>query len=89
MYARGSEVETTKHFLLRCHLFSPQRLKLFENFEKVDSSFLNLNFKHKVSFIIWFSINNFQKLQLGSFEIVINHITETGPFDRHLICPNH
>ena len=37
-----SEVETTEHFLLRCHLYSPHRLELFENLEKVDSSFLNL-----------------------------------------------
>ena len=35
----GSEVETTEPFLLRCHLYSPQRLELFENLEKVDSSF--------------------------------------------------
>ena len=30
MCACGSEVETTEHFLLRCHLYSPQRLELFE-----------------------------------------------------------
>ena len=44
----GSEVETTEHFLLRCHLYSPQRLELFENLKKVDSSFLNLKVKEKV-----------------------------------------
>ena len=64
MCACGSEVETTEHFLLHCHLYSPQRLELFENLEKVDSKFLNLNAKDKVSFfIMWFSISNFQKLQ--------------------------
>ena len=42
MCACGSEVETTEHFLLRCHIYSPQRLELFENLEKVDASFLNL-----------------------------------------------
>ena len=35
-------------FLLRCHLYSPKRRELFENLEKVDSSFLNLNVKDKV-----------------------------------------
>ena len=50
--ACGSEVETTEHFLLRCHLYSPQRLELFENLEKVDSSFLNLKVKEKVSFLL-------------------------------------
>ena len=33
----GSEVETTEHFFLRYHLYSPQRLELFENLERVDS----------------------------------------------------
>ena len=47
MCACGSEVETTEHFPLRCHLYSPQRLELFENLEKVDSSFLNLKVKKK------------------------------------------
>ena len=50
MCACGSEVENTEHFLLRFHLYSPQRLELFENLEKVHSSFLNLNVKDKVSF---------------------------------------
>ena len=31
MCACGSEVETTDHFLWCCHLYSPQRLELFEN----------------------------------------------------------
>ena len=51
MCACGSEVETTEQFLLRCHLYFPQRLELFENLEKVDSSFLNLNVKDRVSFL--------------------------------------
>ena len=32
--AWGSEVETNEHFLLYCHLYSPQRLELFENLKK-------------------------------------------------------
>ena len=39
----GSEVKTTEHFLLPCHLYSPQEPELFQSLEKVDSSFLNLN----------------------------------------------
>ena len=53
MCACGSEAETTEHFLLHCHLYSPQRLELIENLEKVDSSFLNLNVKDKVSFLLY------------------------------------
>ena len=48
MDACGSEVETNEHLLLRCRLYSPQRLEPFENLEKVDSSFLNSNVKGKV-----------------------------------------
>ena len=51
MCACESEVETIEHFLLRCHLYSSQRLELFENLEKVDSSFLNSKVKEKVSFL--------------------------------------
>ena len=42
----GSEIKTTE-------LYSPQRLELFENLEKVDSSFLNINVKDKVSFLLY------------------------------------
>ena len=55
--ACGGEGETTEHFLLRCHLYSPQRLELFENLEKVDSSFLNLKVKEKVSFFYYMAPN--------------------------------
>ena len=53
MCACGSEVETTKHFLLRCHLCSPQKLELFEDLGKVDSRFLNLNVKDQISFLLY------------------------------------
>ena len=42
MCAGGSEVENTEHFLSHCHLYSSQRLQLFENLEKVDLSFFKL-----------------------------------------------
>ena len=45
-----SEVETTEHFLLHCHLYFPQRLELSENLEKIDSSFLNSNVKDKYGY---------------------------------------
>ena len=48
MCACGSEIETTKHFLFRCHLCFPQRPELFENLKKIGSSFLNLNVKDKI-----------------------------------------
>ena len=84
MCACGSEVETTEHFLLRCHLYSPQRLELFENLEKVDASFLNLNVKDKVNFLLYGSQSAISKI----LKFVINYIKETGRFDRPLFCPN-
>ena len=84
MCSCGSEVETTEHFLLRCHLYSPQRLELFENLEKVDASFLNLNVKDKVNFLLYGSQSAISKI----LKFVINYIKETGRFDRPLFCPN-
>ena len=43
MCACRTEVETTEHFLLRCHFYSLLRLELFENFEKINPNFINLN----------------------------------------------
>ena len=84
-----SEVETTEHFLLRCHLYSPQRLELSENLEKVDSSFLNLNVKDKVSFLLYGSQSATSKSPNHEIlKFVINYIKETGRFDRLLFCPN-
>ena len=82
MCACGSEVETTENFHLRCHRYSPQRLELFENLEKVDSSFLNLNIKDKVSFLLYSSQSATSKSSNREIlKFVINYIKETGHFD--------
>ena len=47
MCACRTEVETTEHFLLRCHFYSTLRIELFENLEKIDPNFLNLNEKEQ------------------------------------------
>ena len=87
MCACGSEVETTEHFLLRCHLYFSQRLEPFENLEKVDSSFLNLNVKDKVNFLLYGSQSATSKsFNHEILKFVINYIKETGRFDRPLFC---
>ena len=48
--AFSSRIETTEHFLLGRHLYFSHRTELFENLDKVDSSFLNLNVKIKSVF---------------------------------------
>ena len=37
----NTETETTSHYLLRCHLFSEQRTKLFENLKNLDNILLS------------------------------------------------
>ena len=82
MSACGSEVENTEHFLLRCHLYFPQRLGLFQNHEKNDSSFLNLNVKDKFSFLLYGSQTATSKsFNHDVLKIVINYTKDTGRFD--------
>ena len=89
MCACGSPVETIEHFLLRCHLYSPQRLELFENLGKVDSSFLNLNVKDKVSFLLCGSQSTTSKSSNHEIlKFVINYIKETGRLYRPLFLHN-
>ena len=89
MFACGSEVETTEDFLFRCHLYSPQRLELFENFEKVDSRFLNLRVKEKVSFLLHGSQSASSKSSNHKIlKFVMKYIKETTRFDAPLFCPN-
>ena len=40
---RGTEVETTTHYLLPCRLFSDERLILINNIRNIDNNILNLN----------------------------------------------
>ena len=89
MCACGSEVETTEHFLLRCHLYSPQRLELSENLERVDSSFLNLKLKENVSFLLYGSQSATSKNSYNEIpKFVMKYIKETARFDTPLFCPN-
>ena len=61
MSSCGTEVETTEHFLLRCHFCSTQRSKLFDKLEKVGPIFLNLNAKDKVLVLLYRSKTNNSK----------------------------
>ena len=49
MHACRTLVETTEHFLLRCHFHSALKLELFENLDKTDLNFFNLNEKDQVN----------------------------------------
>ena len=48
----GAEVDTTEHFLLPCHYFFTQRIKLFANLYNLHSSFSKLNTKDKTAYLL-------------------------------------
>ena len=77
MCACLTEVETTEHFFLRCHLYNTQRLELFEN---------NLNEKDQVTTLLYGSQTNDSKCANQEIlKFVITYIEVTTRFDRPLI----
>ena len=86
MCACGTEIETIEHFFLSCHLYSTQRLELFETLRKVDSNFLNLNEKDQVNTLLYGSQTNDSKcVNQEILKFVITYIKATTRFDRSLI----
>ena len=86
MCACGTEVETTEHFLLRCHFYSTQRLELFENLEKVDQGFFNLSSKNQVVTLLYGSqTNNSKSVNQEILKNVISYLKATTRFDKPLI----
>ena len=84
--ACGTEIKTTEHFFLRCHLYSTQRSELFESLRKVDSNFLSLNEKDKVNTLLYGSQTNDSKwINQEILKFVITYIKATTRFDRSLI----
>ena len=87
--ACGNEIETTEHYLLRCHSYSAQRLELFKNLEKLDPCFLELNSENQVMFLLYGSqINNSESLNHDILKNVIIYIKATARFDKSLINVN-
>ena len=53
----NSEVETTSHYLLRCHLFSNDRLRLLDNINQLDDTILTLSDKEITQILLYGSPN--------------------------------
>ena len=86
MCACGTKIERTEHFFMPCHLYSIQRLELFESLRKVDSNFLNLNEKDQVNALLYGSQTNYSKCANQEIlKFVITYIKVTTRFDRSLI----
>ena len=82
----GTELETTEHFFLRCSFYSTQRLEIFENLERVDSIFFNLNEKHQVNSLLSGSQTNDSKCaNQNILKFVITYIKPITRSDRSLI----
>ena len=82
----GAEIETREHLVLRCDLYSTQRLELFERLRKVDSNFLNLNEKYQVNTLLYGSQTNDSKCANQEIlKFVMTYIKATTRFDRLLI----
>ena len=69
----GIEVESTEHFLLRCQLFTTQRLELLENA------------KDQVLVLLYGSnTNNSSNINQEIIKTVITYLKATGRFDKSL-----
>ena len=84
----GTDVETTEHFLLRCHCFSTQRSELFDYLYRLDPSFSKLNTKEKVAYLLYGSRNNSSCLNKEFIKLVIKFFKSTGRFNEPLIFFN-
>ena len=86
MCAWGADVETTEHFLLRCHFYSTQRLELFDNLARAKPDFKKLSDKDQVSFMLYGSkTNTSENFNQNIIKIIIKYLKETGRFENSLL----
>ena len=80
------EMESNEHFLVRCHFYSSQRLKLFDKLNKINSSFFKLSAKDQVSILLYgYSLEKPISLSGDIIKLVIDVHIESGRFDQPLI----
>ena len=82
----NAELEDTEHFLLRCHLYSIQRFKLFNNINKLDPSFTQLDTTNILLYV--YRTNKFDASNQDIIKFVINFLKKTCCFDKPLISLN-
>ena len=86
MWACGDNVETTEHFLLRCHFYSTQRFELFYNLERANLDLKNLSGKDQVSFMLYGSkTNTSENFNQNIIKIIIKYYKKTYRFDNSLL----
>ena len=85
MCAFNPKIGSTEHFLLWCHINSSRRLKLFDNLNKINHSFIKLSTKDQVNILYGYSSNNSICLSQDIIKLPINFRTKAGRFNRPLI----
>ena len=79
----NAEIEDTKYFLMRCHFYSIQRLELFNNINKVDPSFTQLDIKEQVNILLFgYPPNKSNALNQDIIKFIINFVRKSGCFDK-------
>ena len=81
----GTDVQTTEHFLLRCHCFSTQRSQLFDYLYRLDPPFSKLNTKDKIAYLLYVSRCNSSDLNKEVIKLVIKFLKSTCRLNEPLI----
>ena len=82
----NAEIEDTEHFLLHCHFYSIQRFELFNNINKVDPSFTQLDAKEQVNILLYsYPPIKSNALNQDIIKFVINFLKRSGRFDKPII----
>ena len=85
----NAEIEDTEHFHLRCHFYSIQRFELFNNINKVDPSFTQLDTKEQVNILLYrYPPSKSNPLNQDIIKFVINFLKKFSCFDKPLISLN-
>ena len=85
----NAKIEVTEHLLLCCHFYYIQRFELFDNINKVDPSFIQLDTKEQVNILLYgYPPNKSNALNEDIIKFVINFLKKSGRFDKQLISFN-
>ena len=89
MCSCNTEIDSNDYFILRCYLYSSERLELFDKLDKINSSFFKLSAKDQVSILLCgYSSKKRISLNEHIIKLVINFLIESGRFDRPIISFN-
>ena len=83
----NAEIEDTEHFLFHCHFYSIQIFELFNNINKVDPSFTQLDTKEQVNILLYgYPPNKSNTLNQVIIKFVNNFFKKSGRFYKPCCC---